>query len=77
MFVIIFGEMVFGFVEFGERSNGFKRAAATCNTTVSLSTEFKNVLVQANILDAMEGKHYFTRIIERYAQPDERLVRCR
>ena len=66
--------MVFGFVEFSERSNGFKRAAATCNTTASLSFEFRNVLVQANILDAMGDKHCFTKIIERYAQLDERFV---
>jgi hypothetical protein len=64
----------FDFVEFGEGSNGFQRAAAACNTTVFHSTEFKNVLVQANILDAMEDEHYFTKIIDRYAQPDERLV---
>lgn len=64
----------YDFVEFREGSNGFKRAIAACNTTVFHSTEFKNVLVQANILDAMEDEHYFTKILENYALPGEKLV---
>lgn len=62
------------FVTFAEGENGFRRDHHGRNTIVHHSTEFQNVLVQANILDAMEDDDYFTNIIAKYKKPDEKLV---
>jgi hypothetical protein len=62
------------FVNFGEGENGFKSHRFATNTIVHSSTEFNNVLVQANILDAMEDEGYFNNILDSYTKPDEKCL---
>lgn len=62
------------FVEFGEGKNGFKRANEARHTVVHYSSEYQVVLVQANILDAMEDPCYFTSILSKYSVPGEKLL---
>jgi len=62
------------FVEFTEGVNGFKKEKAARNTVIHASTEYHNVLVKANILDAMEDPEYFSSIIARHALPSERII---
>jgi len=62
------------FVEFGKGVNGFEEEHFGTNTVIHHSSEYRNVLVQANILDAMEDEEYFNKIISKYAQAGEKLV---
>jgi len=62
------------FIDFTEGKNGFRRDTAARHTVVFHSTHYRNVLVKANILDAMEDPAYFTKIIERFAWPSDKLI---
>jgi hypothetical protein len=62
------------FVEFGEGVNGFSRGQFATNTIVHHSSEYRNVLVQANILDAMEDEMYFDAIVERHLKHGEKAI---
>mmetsp|Transcript_120663 Transcript_120663/g.341194 ORF Transcript_120663/g.341194 Transcript_120663/m.341194 type:complete len:436 (+) Transcript_120663:69-1376(+) len=62
------------FVEFGEGRNGFTRTCFNRHTVVHSSSEYRNVLVKANILDALENEDYFTNIISAYTQPHEKVL---
>merc|ERR1712232_430549 len=62
------------FVNFTDGENGFLRDSVGRHTVVHHSTDYCNVLVKANILDALKDPNYFTNIIQRYAQPGEKLV---
>jgi hypothetical protein len=62
------------FVDFGEGANGFVAEHAATNTVVHHSTEYRTVLVQADILDAMEFEDYFTGIINKYTKPGEKVI---
>jgi len=62
------------FIDHSVGTNGFKRDYAAGHTVIHYSTEFNNVLVKANILDAMQDKAYFTGLIGRYAKPGEKLI---
>lgn len=62
------------FVEFGEGKNGFRHQVVARHTGVVYSTEYRTVLVQANILDALSDKNYFTNIISRFANYHEKIL---
>lgn len=62
------------FVEFGEGQNGFSREHAARHTLIHHSCSYRNILVKANILDALEDREYFMKIIRRYALPGEKIV---
>lgn len=62
------------FVDFGEGTNGFRRADSGRHTAIHYSTEYRAVLVKANILDAMEDPEYFTSLIRRFSEPGEYLI---
>eukprot|EP00747_Dinoflagellata_sp_TGD_P184688 gnl/TRDRNA2_/TRDRNA2_40556_c0_seq1.p1 gnl/TRDRNA2_/TRDRNA2_40556_c0~~gnl/TRDRNA2_/TRDRNA2_40556_c0_seq1.p1 ORF type:complete len:491 (-),score=81.48 gnl/TRDRNA2_/TRDRNA2_40556_c0_seq1:444-1916(-) len=62
------------FVDFGEGRNGFSREYTARHTTIHWSTEYRNVLVKANVLDAMADKNYFVNIIQRFAMPGEKII---
>lgn len=62
------------FVDFAEGRNGFQRAYVGRHTVLHHSKDFRNVLVKANILDAIEDKDYFVNIIKSYALPDEKIL---
>jgi hypothetical protein len=63
------------FVDFGEGMNGFgRRELVAKNSFVAHSTLYRNVLVQVNILDAMEDEDFFIKIITSYAAKDEKVI---
>jgi len=62
------------FVDFAAGSNGFELGHAGRHTSILHSSEYNSVLVKANILDAIEDSDYFTRIIEAYSKPGEKVV---
>lgn len=62
------------YIDFSVGNNGFARERAYQHTLIHHSSKYRNVLVQANILEAMSNDDYFTSIIERYARPDEKLI---
>jgi len=62
------------YVDFSVGANGFQCDEAYRHTLIHYSSEYQNVLVQANILDAMTNVDYFTRIISRYAKKGEKFV---
>jgi len=62
------------YVDFSAGQNGFTAHSIFRYTTVHESTDYNNVLVQANILDAMTNPDYFQTIISRFSKPDERLT---
>lgn len=62
------------YVDFSAGQNGFTAHSIFRYTTVHQSTDYNNVLVQANILDAMTNPDYFQTIISRFSKPDERLI---
>jgi len=62
------------FVEFYEGKNGFRRDTVARHTVVYHSCDYRNILVKANILDAMEDPEYFVKIVEQYSLPKEKLV---
>lgn len=61
------------FVDFRDGHNGFVQENVSRHTSIVASSEYRNVLVQVNILDAVADENYFTSIIERYSQPPEKL----
>lgn len=62
------------YVDFSQGRNGFKQERAFQHTLVHHSSEYQNVLVQANILEAITNEDYFTSIIEGYSRPGEKLI---
>jgi len=62
------------FVDFCEGQNGFVSTTSSKHTIVYYSTEYRIILVKANILDAMEDEEYFSTIVKDYARPDERII---
>jgi len=62
------------FVEFAAGQNGFQCDHAGRHTVIHYSTEYRNVLVKANILDAIADKEYFVKIIDRFSKPDEKIM---
>lgn len=62
------------FVDFGEGKNGFKCDSVANFTLVHHSPNYRNVLVKANILDAMEDPEYFSKIVSKYSVEGEKLV---
>mmetsp|Transcript_12555 Transcript_12555/g.28353 ORF Transcript_12555/g.28353 Transcript_12555/m.28353 type:complete len:546 (+) Transcript_12555:124-1761(+) len=62
------------FVNFRPGDNGFICDRYARHTLIHHSTEYNTVLVQANILDAMEDKNYFLGIVNKYAKPGEKCV---
>lgn len=62
------------YIEFGAGKNGFEKDKIGSHTLVLHSTSYKNVIVKANILDAMADPEYFTHIVDRYAQKGEKLI---
>lgn len=62
------------FVSFAEGVNGFVTKKAARNTVVRASRQYRNVLVKANILDAMEDPDYFLDIIRSESDPSEHLI---
>jgi len=62
------------FVPFGVGSNGFASEAVGRHTIVHHSSQYSNVIVKANILDAMEDENYFLSIVRKYALPDEKVI---
>jgi len=62
------------YIDFSVGSNGFVCERLFRHTLVHHSTRYRNVLVQANILEAMSNADYFTSIIEKYSHPGEKLI---
>jgi len=62
------------YVDFSVGANGFQCDEVYRHTLIHYSSEYQNVLVQANILDAMTNVDYFTRIIAKYAKKGEKFV---
>mmetsp|Transcript_157609 Transcript_157609/g.278157 ORF Transcript_157609/g.278157 Transcript_157609/m.278157 type:complete len:553 (+) Transcript_157609:104-1762(+) len=62
------------FVEFGHGTNGFVHELASVNSVVAYSSDYRNVLVQVNILDAMEDEDFFVKIIDKYTKPGEKVI---
>lgn len=62
------------FVDFTVGKNGFVSERFFRFTMVHYSTEYRNVLIQANIIDAMTHPDYFIQIISRFARPEEKLL---
>mmetsp|Transcript_13796 Transcript_13796/g.39721 ORF Transcript_13796/g.39721 Transcript_13796/m.39721 type:complete len:437 (+) Transcript_13796:91-1401(+) len=62
------------FIAFTEGQNGFFRDTAARHTVIYHSTKYRNVLVKANILDAMEDPDYFSNIIKRFSSPSDKLI---
>lgn len=62
------------FVDFSVGQNGFQAERAFKHTTIHHSSEYNNVLVQANILDAFGNPDYFSKIISQYSKPGEKLI---
>mmetsp|Transcript_21526 Transcript_21526/g.64640 ORF Transcript_21526/g.64640 Transcript_21526/m.64640 type:complete len:447 (+) Transcript_21526:107-1447(+) len=62
------------FVDFSEGCNGFESDKLFEHTVVYHSSQYRNVLVKANILDAISQEDYFWGIIQRYSRPGEKLV---
>ncbi|CAE7250092.1 unnamed protein product [Symbiodinium necroappetens] len=62
------------FVEFAEGQNDFDQERFARHTIVQHSKLWRTVLVKANILDAMEDKEYFAKLIAKFSEPSDRLV---
>jgi len=62
------------YVDFSEGKNGFRRDTAFRHTLIHHSSKYNDVMVQVNILDAMYNADYFTSIIKRFSQANEKLV---
>lgn len=62
------------YVDFSIGQNGFEADHAYRHTVIHHSSQYQNVLVQANILDAMSNRDYFSSIVQKYAKPDEKLL---
>jgi hypothetical protein len=62
------------FVDFAEGQNGFLRERYKYHTIVHHSSKYRNVLVKANVLDAIQDTGYYEGIIRKYSQPGEKLI---
>jgi len=62
------------YIDFSEGKNGFRRDTAFRHTLIHSSSEYRNVMVQVNILDAMSNPDYFANIISRYARAGEKFI---
>jgi hypothetical protein len=62
------------FVEFTEGVNGFRQESTARYTVIHPSSEYSNVVIKANILDAMEFPSYFTDIIDTYSKSGEKII---
>lgn len=62
------------FVDFCGGRNGFTRDYFARHTVIHHSTKYRNILVKANILDALEDTEYFCNIIFKYAKPGEKIL---
>jgi len=62
------------FVDFTEGTNGFSSARTNRHTVIYYSDQYNVVLCKANILDAMENKDYFSAIIQKYSEVDEKII---
>merc|ERR1711963_577395 len=54
--------------------DGFELGHAGRHTAILHSGEYNSVLVKANILDAIEDPDYFTRIVEEYSAPGDKIM---
>eukprot|EP00928_Gymnodinium_smaydae_P071065 TRINITY_DN54747_c0_g1_i1.p1 TRINITY_DN54747_c0_g1~~TRINITY_DN54747_c0_g1_i1.p1 ORF type:complete len:448 (-),score=73.90 TRINITY_DN54747_c0_g1_i1:62-1357(-) len=61
------------YVDFGDGST-FTKTDVARYTVVHKSSAYANVLVKANILDAIEDVNYFSSIVENFSSPDETLI---
>mmetsp|Transcript_2360 Transcript_2360/g.7151 ORF Transcript_2360/g.7151 Transcript_2360/m.7151 type:complete len:437 (-) Transcript_2360:85-1395(-) len=62
------------YIDFSAGKNGFTCESAYRHTLIHHSSEYRNVMVQVNIMDAMSNHEYFTSIIQRYSQAGEKLI---
>lgn len=64
------------FVSFADGQNGFKHTTYAEHTMIHSSDppHYNVTLVKANILDAMEQKDYFVKIVEKYSRPGEKII---
>jgi len=62
------------FVDFSAGCNGFQRERIYEHTLVHHSSEYRCVVVQANILEAMALEDYFSGIMQRYTHPGEKVI---
>jgi hypothetical protein len=62
------------YVDFSVGQNGFQADHVFRRTVVHHSSQYRNVLVAANIIDAMANVEYFTHIIIKYTKPGERVL---
>mmetsp|Transcript_26354 Transcript_26354/g.61468 ORF Transcript_26354/g.61468 Transcript_26354/m.61468 type:complete len:428 (+) Transcript_26354:127-1410(+) len=62
------------YIDFSDGKNGFQRDRCFRHTLVCHSSQYRNVLVQVNILDAMSNHDYFTSIISKYSKDGEKLI---
>lgn len=62
------------FVDFAEGHNGFLRERYKYHTIVHHSSRYRNVLVKANVLDAIQDTEYYEGIIRKYSKPGEKLI---
>jgi len=62
------------FVDFSIGANGFKREYEATHTVCHYSEDYANILVKANILDAMSDGEYFTKMIRKHSEPGEKLI---
>lgn len=62
------------FVQFGKGVNGFQTEFDGRHTVIHHSKEYRNVIVKANILDALGDSSYFFGIVQKYAQAGEKII---
>lgn len=62
------------FVDFSTGVNGFTCDSAFRHTFIHHSSKYNNVLVQANILDAMSHFDYFSSIVSKYSKHGEKVI---
>mmetsp|Transcript_49776 Transcript_49776/g.160934 ORF Transcript_49776/g.160934 Transcript_49776/m.160934 type:complete len:575 (-) Transcript_49776:252-1976(-) len=62
------------YVDFSAGCNGFTCDSAYRHTLIHHSSKYNNVLVQANILDAMSNVDYFSSIVSKYCQKGEKVL---
>jgi hypothetical protein len=62
------------YVDFSVGANGFMCDRAFRHTCIHYSSQYRVVLIQANILDAMANVDYFTSIIRKYSKEGEKLI---
>jgi len=62
------------YVDFSAGKNGFAHDCMFLHTAIHYSTTYRNVLVQANILDALRHAEYFKTIVKKFVQEGEKIV---